>query len=64
MEPLDRLLKNAYLFEDPSSYQAGVRDAIAMFADEAHDQHRQDEQHEQHGQHDRDEAGREVPVTR
>ncbi len=30
MEPIDRLLKNAYLFEDPQSYQAGVRDAIAV----------------------------------
>lgn len=30
MEQIDRLLKNAYLFEDPQSYQAGVRDAIAV----------------------------------
>ncbi len=30
MEQLDRLLRNAYLFEDPQSYQAGVRDAIAV----------------------------------
>jgi hypothetical protein len=30
MEELDRLLRNAYLFEDPQSYQAGVRDAIAV----------------------------------
>jgi hypothetical protein len=26
-----RLLRNAYLFEDPRSYQAGVRDTLAMF---------------------------------
>lgn len=30
MEQIDRLLRNAYLFEDPQSYQAGVRDAIAV----------------------------------
>jgi hypothetical protein len=33
MNPLEqRLLRNAYLFEDPRSYQAGVRDTVALFA--------------------------------
>ena len=28
-----QLLRNAYLFEDPDSYQAGVLDTLAMFED-------------------------------
>ncbi len=43
MEQLDRLLKNAYLFEDPRSYQAGVRDTIAMIENAADGQREHDE---------------------
>ncbi len=48
MEQLDRLLKNAYLFEDPRSYQAGVRDTIAMFENAADEQPERDEDEETH----------------
>jgi hypothetical protein len=29
---LDRLLRQAYLFDDPAAYEAGVRDALAALA--------------------------------
>lgn len=33
MDPLlDRLLSQAYLFDDPSAYEAGVRDAYELLA--------------------------------
>ncbi|MTV26147.1 hypothetical protein FTX61_12120 [Nitriliruptoraceae bacterium ZYF776] len=38
VEPLlERLLNQAYLFDDPGAYEAGVRDAFAALADAAHE---------------------------